>query len=223
MAYFPLFIDLERKPCLVAGGGRVALRKTQALLDFGADVTVVSPVIAGEIRQIKNITVMEREFTPEDLEGKILVAAATDDASVNHEIGQLCKKKGIWVNAADQPGDCTFFFPAYVRRMDVVAAFSSGGKSPALAQYLKAREEEMLPEYMGGLNELLGKIRDRVKRLFHTEEERKRVYQEILNLGIRKQSVPAKGEVETLITKHGNETIQSKGAENGACKETEKQ
>ena len=200
MAYFPLFIDIENKPCLVAGGGRVALRKVQVLLDFGADVTVTAPVILEEIREIKSITILEREFTPEDLEKKVLVVAATDDAAANHQIGELCKAKGILVNAVDQIEDCTFLFPAYVKQGDVVAAFSSGGKSPVLTQYLKAQENGILTEHIGNLNDMLGSVRGRIKQLFDTEEERKHIYQEILMSGISKQRIPTDEEIEAIIT-----------------------
>lgn len=201
MAYFPLFIDIEKKPCLVAGGGRVALRKVQVLLDFGADVMVIAPVILKEIKEIQAVTIREREVLPGDLENKVLVVAATDDAAANHQIGENCKEKGILVNAVDQIEDCTFLFPAYVKQKDVVAAFSSSGKSPVLAQYLKAQEEKILTEQIGSMNDLLGNIRARIKQLFDTEEERKCVYQAILMSGISKACIPTDKEIETIIAK----------------------
>lgn len=202
MAYFPLFIDIENKSCLVAGGGRVALRKAQVLVDFGADVTVIAPVILKEIKEINQIVVREREVSPQDLEDKVLVVAATDDDAANHRIAELCKARGILVNAVDQIKDCTFLFPAYVRQKDVVAAFSSSGKSPVLTQYLKERESEILTEQIGSLNDLLGRYREKVKQFIDTEEKRKWVYQEILKLGIERQCVPTDEEVWKLIEKN---------------------
>ncbi len=93
MAYFPLFINLENKPCLVVGGGKVAIHKAQVLLDFGAEVLIISPVIIKEIKQMKKVTVMEREFMPEDTKGKALVVAATDDATELY-FSFLCKAEG---------------------------------------------------------------------------------------------------------------------------------
>ena len=136
MAYFPLFINIKNKPCLVAGGGKVAMRKARVLLDFGAQVFVIAPVIEKGIKRMKEITVMEREFLLEDIDDKTLVVAATDDAAENHRIAELCKERGILVNAVDRIEDCSFIFPAYVKQKDVVAAFSSSGKSPVLTQYL---------------------------------------------------------------------------------------
>lgn len=205
MAYFPLFIDIEKRPCLVAGGGKVALRKVQVLLDFGADVTVVAPDILEEIKALENVQVSEREFSPEDIKEKALVVAATDDAFANHQIAELCKAQGVMVNAVDQIEDCTFIFPAYVKRRDVVAAFSSSGKSPVVTQYLKAEEQEILTELIGELNDALGEWREKVKQLFDTEQERKQVFKEILKLGIERQSVPTDEEIEELVFRLQNQ------------------
>lgn len=225
MAYFPLFINLENKPCLVVGGGKVAIHKAQVLLDFGAEVLIISHVIIKEIKQMKKVTVMEREFMPEDTKGKALVVAATDDAAENHRIAELCKKQGILVNAVDRIEDCGFIFPSYVRQKDVVAAFSSSGKSPVLTQYLKARENEILTPQIGNLNDLLGSLRSRAKQLFFTEEERKCFYQEILKLWLLKKSLPTDEEIEALLKEH--QSFESSGRreeeENGADEKTKKQ
>lgn len=202
MAYFPLFINIENKPCLVAGGGKVAMRKARVLLDFGAQVFIIAPVIEKEIKRMKEITVMEREFLLEDIADKALVVAATDDAAENHRIAELCKERGILVNAVDRIEDCSFIFPAYVKQKDVVAAFSSSGKSPVLTQYLKAQEYEILTGQIGCLNDLLGSLRSRVKQLLSTEEERKCFYQELLKLGLEKESLPTEREVEALLTRY---------------------
>lgn len=93
MAYFPMFIDIEKKKCLVAGGGTVALRKVQVLLDFGAQITVVAPQIDPQILQLTgNVYVKERTFEPEDLKECVLVVAATDDVTENHRIARMAQK-----------------------------------------------------------------------------------------------------------------------------------
>ena len=112
MAYFPMFIDIEKKKCLVAGGGTVALRKVRVLLDFGAQITVVAPQIDPQILQLTgNVCVKERTFEPEDLKECVLVVAATDDVTENHRIARMAQKKHIPVNAVDQQEDCSFIFP----------------------------------------------------------------------------------------------------------------
>ena len=128
MAYFPMFIDIEKKKCLVAGGGTVALRKVRVLLDFGAQITVVAPQIDPQILQLTgNVCVKERTFEPEDLKECVLVVAATDDVTENHRIARMAQKKHIPVNAVDQQEDCSFIFPSYLKHRDLVGAFSSAG------------------------------------------------------------------------------------------------
>ena len=145
MAYFPMFIDIEKKKCLVAGGGTVALRKVRVLLDFGAQITVVAPQIDPQILQLTgNVCVKERTFEPEDLKECVLVVAATDDVTENHRIARMAQKKHIPVNAVDQQEDCSFIFPSYLKHRDLVGAFSSAGNSPVLTQYLKESLKEIL-------------------------------------------------------------------------------
>ena len=113
MAYFPMFVDIKKKKCLIVGGGTVALRKVQVLLDFGADVVVVAPEVISKIKEYP-VTVYQRNFEKEDLQGCELVVAATDDAGLNHEIAEAAQKQKIPVNAVDQQEDCSFIFPSYV-------------------------------------------------------------------------------------------------------------
>lgn len=180
MAYFPMFVDIKKKKCLIVGGGTVALRKVQVLLDFGADVVVVAPEAISKIKEYP-VTVYQRNFEKEDLQGCELVVAATDDAGLNHEIAEAAQKQKIPVNAVDQQEDCSFIFPSYVREQELVGAFSSGGNSPVLTQYLKKYMAQILTAELGEANAYLGSIRPVVKRELDTEAMRKKVYQQVLN------------------------------------------
>lgn len=180
MAYFPMFVDIKKKKCLIVGGGTVALRKVQVLLDFGADVVVVAPEVISKIKKYP-VTVYQRNFEKEDLQGCELVVAATDDAGLNHEIAEAAQKQKIPVNAVDQQEDCSFIFPSYVREQELVGAFSSGGNSPVLTQYLKKYMAQILTAELGEANAYLGSIRPVVKRELDTEAMRKKVYQQVLN------------------------------------------
>jgi uroporphyrin-III C-methyltransferase/precorrin-2 dehydrogenase/sirohydrochlorin ferrochelatase/precorrin-2 dehydrogenase/sirohydrochlorin ferrochelatase len=177
-----MFIDIKNKDCLVVGGGAVALRKVRVLLDFGARVRVVAPQLLPELTALSEagVTMYAREFSAEDLRGCAMVIAATDDAAQNHEIAELSKEQGIPVNAVDQKEDCTFIFPSYIREQNLVGAFSSGGNSPLLTQYLKEKLKTELTEELGAINEYMGSIRDTVKANIPTEPQRKRVYQRVL-------------------------------------------
>lgn len=217
MAYFPMFVDLTDKTCLVVGGGEVAYRKVKTLLDFDAKVTVVAesvcPRLAGlaEARNItsenkmltacgqdtekadaleQKITICVRPFQKEDCDGRLLVVAATDDKELNHNIAEYCKAAGIMVNAVDQKDDCSFIFSSYVREQNLVAAFSSGGKSPVLTQYLKKKETDILTPFLGTLNEYMGDIRADIISKYASEEERKRAFCDIVYSAIENQKLP---------------------------------
>lgn len=199
MAYFPMFVDMTERECLIVGGGNVAYRKVIVMLDFGAKVTVVAEDICDELRKLtiddiasedkmgsytankeNRITFIKRRFERKDCDGMEMVIAATDDNALNHEIAEYCKANGIMVNAVDQKADCSFIFPSYIKEKNLVAAFSSGGNSPVLTQYLKGKEREILTPFLGELNEYMGQIREKVIAQYDTEAERKRVFKEIL-------------------------------------------
>lgn len=217
MAYFPMFVDLTDKTCLVVGGGEVAYRKVKTLLDFDAKVTVVAesvcPRLAGlagarnvtsENKMLtacgqdaekadaleQKITICVRPFQKEDCDDRLLVVAATDDKELNHNIAEYCKAAGIMVNAVDQKDDCSFIFSSYVREQNLVAAFSSGGKSPVLTQYLKKKETDILTPFLGTLNEYMGDIRADIISKYDSEEERKRAFCDIVYSAIENQKLP---------------------------------
>lgn len=209
MAYFPMFVDMTERECLIVGGGNVAYRKVIVMLDFGAKVTVVAEDICDELRKLtiddiasedktgsytankeNRITFIKRRFERKDCDGMEMVIAATDDSALNHEIAEYCKAKDIMVNAVDQKADCSFIFPSYIKEKNLVAAFSSGGNSPVLTQYLKGKEQEILTPFLGELNEYMGLIREKVIAQYDTEAERKRVFKEILCAAIDNGRIP---------------------------------
>lgn len=230
MAYFPMFVDMTERECLIVGGGNVAYRKVIVMLDFGAKVTVVAENICDELRKLTiddiasedktgsytankennqtdsdaankennkpdsdaadRITIIKRRFDRKDCNGMEMVIVATDDNALNHEIAEYCKANGIMVNAVDQKADCSFIFPSYIKEKNLVAAFSSGGNSPVLTQYLKGKEQEILTPFLGELNEYMGQIREKVIAQYDTEAERKRVFKEILCAAIDNGRIP---------------------------------
>ena len=109
------------------------------MLEFGAQVHLVAKQVCDKIWKIKNknLTVEERSYQPEDLEGADIVIMATNDSKLNSEVADICKERRILVNVVDVKKDCGFYFPAIVRQKDVVVAVSTGGNSPALAAKIK--------------------------------------------------------------------------------------
>ncbi len=134
--------------------------------------------------------------------GRTLVVAATDDEALNQRISQLCQARGIPVNVVDQTQDCSFIFPAYVKQGEVVAAFSSGGQSPVMTQYLKAQIKPVMTEELGELAACLGSIREVVHSSVRTETARKHLYEELLQLGLQKGENPETEEIWKVIKKY---------------------
>ncbi len=136
MGYFPFFMDLEGREGLVVGGGAVALRKLQKLLPYGPRLTVAAPELLAEIEALPGLTRLRRSFAPAMLEGKGFVIAATDDREVNRGIAALCRERGIPVNAVDDKEQCTFLFPALVKRGYLTVGVSTAGASPSAAAWV---------------------------------------------------------------------------------------
>ena len=194
MAYFPMFVNLKNQPCLVVGGGMGAYRKVKVLLDFEARVVVVGENICDKIYEIvkksNQLELQKKRFEDADCDNMFIVIAATDDKELNHHIAGICNSKGIMVNAVDQKEDCSFIFSSYIKEKNLIAAFSSGGNSPVLAQYLKSQEKEILTPFLGELNEYMGKIRKRVIEKYDAEEKRKEIFKEIVNTAIENGELP---------------------------------
>lgn len=164
MGYFPFFVDLEGREGLVVGGGAVALRKLQKLLPYGPRLTVAAPELLAEIEALPGLTRLRRSFAPAMLEGKGFVIAATDDREVNREIAALCRERGIPVNAVDDKEQCTFLFPALVKRGDLTVGVSTAGASPSAAAWVRRRVSERLPEDFGELLDYLASLRPMVRK-----------------------------------------------------------
>jgi precorrin-2 dehydrogenase / sirohydrochlorin ferrochelatase len=165
MKVYPVFLNIDDKPCLVVGGGAVGERKVQDLLLAGARVTLVSrditPVLAAMAAQ-SLITYRREDFSPEHLTGMVLAIAATNDLHTNQQVSAAAQSRGLPVNVVDQPALCSFAVPATIRRGDLTLAIGTGGRSPALAKKLRRDLEQVYgPEY-GPYLELLGAIREKV-------------------------------------------------------------
>lgn len=188
MAYFPLYIELENRKCIVVGGGKVAAGKVRQLLSFGGNVTVIAPELAEGLAQLAvegRITWKQGVFPMEKVAEELftdcaLVVAATDQKDVNVRVSKLCRAHGIPVNVVDVKELCTFFFPAIVKRQDVVVAVSTSGKSPALAARLKRELETEIPESYGMAADILGACREEILERVPDIRERKRLFEALL-------------------------------------------
>ena len=162
---YPVNLIVEGRPCLVVGGGRVAARKVEGLLACGARVHVVAPVDRRRSRGRSSPPVTSRRGPTETGEAAAyrLVVAATGSPEVNRAVFADGEAAGVWVNAADDPDNCSFTLPSVMRRGALLVAVSTSGRSPALSSWLRTRLEAALgPEYET-LLELLATERDAIR------------------------------------------------------------
>ncbi len=162
MAGYPLVVELANRQCVVVGGGAVAERKVDGLLAAGAVVTVVSPTLSQGLAALAGARRIEhvcRLYRRGDLAGKILAFVATGDRRVAIAVAREGRRRGVWVNAADDPAHCDFFLPSVLRRGPLVVAVATGGASPALARAVREEIERLLPSEYAALAETVAKVR----------------------------------------------------------------
>jgi precorrin-2 dehydrogenase/sirohydrochlorin ferrochelatase len=152
-------LDLVDVPCLVVGGGTVAARKVQGLLEAGAAVTVVSPRAVSELRENPRVRWHEREYRRGEVASYRLAVTATGVAAVDGQVSHDARAAGVPVNSADDPANCTFTLPAVARRGDIQVAVATAGRSPALASWLRERIEATLDDSLLDLLDLFSETR----------------------------------------------------------------
>ena len=183
MVYYPVFLELRQRPCLVIGGGEVAFQKAKALVTCGARVRVVSPQCGAGLKRLirgKKVSWRRHLFRPGDLKGAELVVAATDQQPVNERASRLAKSRGIWINVVDQPKLCSFIVPSVVRRGKLAMAISTSGISPALSKWIRKDLQKRYGPELGLLLERSGKVRSGIRRRVPSYAQRKRLYEQAI-------------------------------------------
>ena len=205
MAYFPMYVDIEQKMCIVVGGGSIATGKVAQLLEFGAAVTVIAPDVTEQLKalvQAGSITWYPYAFSQGSgeilendhkvlamIQSSTLVVAATNVPEVNQYVSMLCKKHRIPVNVVDEKELCTFFFPAIVKRDEVVVSVSTSGSSPALAAKLRRELETQVPEAYGKAAKSLGECREYVRAKVSDSRLRKKVFERLLAYALAEDTI----------------------------------
>ena len=182
--YYPIFLDLRERDCLVVGGGIVGTGKVSGLLEAGARVTVVAPQISAQVTQWYadgRLVWHAREFLVEDLDDQFLVIAATNNKALNAFVYQLANRQQRVANAVDDLDNCNFIAPAIASSGAVQVAVSTAGKSPALAKQLRDHiQHDLLKPEIAGLAEFLGQWRPEVKRQLPTYPIRQAFWESVL-------------------------------------------
>jgi siroheme synthase-like protein len=171
---YPVSLVVAGRRCVVVGAGRIAARKIEPLLAAGADVLVVAPEAVDEIRgwaEAARLTLVERGFVAADLDGAWLATTATGIPEVDHAVFEAGEARRIWVNSADDPTNCSFTLTSVVRQGDLVVTVGTGGRSPALATWLRRRfTQELGPEY-ATLLDVLSEAREELRSSGRSSED----------------------------------------------------
>ena len=182
--YYPIYLDIREKRCVVVGGGDVAERKILRLLECGAVVSVVSRKLTTTLVDMVEhgkIIHVDDNYDQQYLAGAFLVIGATDQEEVNDRIARDCRARGVMVNIVDDPGRCDFILPSLVNRGSLSIAVSTDGKSPALAR--KLREDlsvQFGPEYEGYLD-LLGWLREMIITVGRPADDNRDIFTALVN------------------------------------------
>lgn len=181
MDFLPLFHKLQGRDVLLVGAGSTALGKARLLLECGAKLRVVAPVIDTTLQALvadSDGRCIERAYLESDLTGSCLVLAVTEQTELNSLIAQRALAQGIPVYAAGLPELSRVVFPAIVDRSPLLIAVSTAGYAPVLARLVRAKIEAWLPAEYGRLAALAATFRDRVKALLPDVQSRRVFWEE---------------------------------------------
>lgn len=180
--YYPVFLNIQDKKCVVVGGGNVAWRKACSLKEAGAKVVVVSPDFCPELEKDAGIERIRQKYATGYLKGAALVVASTNDGEVNKKVYSDAIESGILVNVVDKPEFCSFIVPASVMRGDLCISISTGGASPALSRNIRECLERQFGEEYNEFTKLLSEMRRKTLSEIKDESVRRDILQRIAGL-----------------------------------------
>ncbi len=210
--YYPIFLSITGKRCVVIGGGKIAEGKVDKLLECGAKVTVVSPNLTRKMKDRANkneFAHVERAYQKGDIEGAYLALVATDDNKVNQSAADEARELGILVNTADDVKNCDFIAPAIVQRGDLTIAVSTAGRSPAMARRVREELEELFTPDYADLLTVLGDARTALRKSGlrpDPEEWQKAIDSEPKSMVRRGELEAAKDRLVSTLEKHTQAT-----------------
>ena len=184
MDHLPIFINVRQNPCLVIGGGDIALRKINLLIKAQAKVDCLSPLFCEGITNLSqngDVNLIQKRFESDDIKDYAIIIASTDDSSVNALISKSAKEARIPVNVVDSPELSSFIMPSIVDRSPVIIAVSSSGRAPVLARIIRAKLETVIPSAYGVLAEIAGEYRQKVKDRFSKIKDRRAFWESIFS------------------------------------------
>lgn len=186
MKYYPIFLDIRAKDCLVVGGGSVGARKVATLEKCGAKVKVISETFSHKFADLEkiNICIEKKKYEKKDVNGMFLVFAATNNADLNQKIKKDASLLNILCNVADATDKSDFLLPSIVDRGDLTIAVSTSGSSPAMAKKIRQDLESQFGSEYAQLLHLMGNIRKKLLSSGHGPDEHKKIFNALIEKGI---------------------------------------
>ena len=180
MNRFPLCINLEDKRFLIVGYGRIAKRKLKAISEFTSNIKIITKDPTEE-KLGKGIEIVNKCFDEKDIEGMDFVITATGSREQDEAIVAACKSRGIPVNAADDREECDFFLPGIIKRGDLVVSVSTSGKSPAYSKHLREQIEDVIPDNIEKVLDIMGELRKSLPSKVESQVERSKIYNYVMS------------------------------------------
>ncbi|MBR1805563.1 MAG: bifunctional precorrin-2 dehydrogenase/sirohydrochlorin ferrochelatase [Selenomonadaceae bacterium] len=211
MNFYPINLDVDGQPCVVVGGGKVALRKIRSLLESGAKVTVIAPEICAQVDELYQrgeILLTRENFSAELLGDELIVIAATNSAEVNRQVCEAAQARKILVNSVDAGGN--FNVPSRIRRGEFLLTISTGANSPAFAKFVRLMLEAEFGDNFGAGLEIISQARREVKRLLPNQSAREKFWHEVLTPEL--WQVLKSGDIDALEERI-NHALKNSGAE----------
>ena len=177
--FYPIYLNVKGKKCVIIGGGKVAYRKACSLREAGADTVVVSPEFCPEIADEGGLTLVKENYDERFLDGALLVIASTDNEAINQKVALDAGKRDIIINVVDYPELCSFIVPSTINRGDLCISISTGGASPAVAKRIRVELESIFGVEYEGYLDLLNKMRDIAMTEVKDKAKRRKILQRL--------------------------------------------
>lgn len=211
MKLFPFYCDITNTRFLIIGGGQVAAGKVSRLTVFTDRITVVSPEAEADILRLSGegrLKYVNRCFLDTDLDDCDCVIAATGDRALNRRVSEMCRQRHILINTVDDPENCTFFFPAIIKKGHLTVGISTDGASPACAAWLKREIGRVIPENIDEVLDIMQEVRATFlgKHPDFDQRQRAAVYHRLLTELLAAERMPGPEETEKMVAEICAET-----------------
>lgn len=203
--YYPVYLAIKDRLCVIIGGGQIAEGKIASLLECGGNIRMIAPEVTEDVQDMADSGVLKlekREYREGDLEGAFVAIAATDDNAVQRRIKAEAERLGVLLNVADVTHLCDFIAPSVVRKGEVTVAISTAGVSPALARKLRETLEVSRDLAYADMASLLGEVRGELRsegNIVHPDHWQTCLTQELLDLFYRDRDAARAALKESLL------------------------